>query len=446
MTKKLFGTDGIRGLAGQAPLTPWDSVRLGWAAGRVMHRKFPGENWRILIVRDTRQSGPMLLENLSKGFRQQGVDVFDGGVLCTPAVAHLVQAHRFHAGVVISASHNPPAFNGIKFFTPQGRKWPDEWESEVEKLFFGREKIKSLSNTLGHYISAEALAIDYERFLIKTLNGIGSFRKLRLAVDCSNGANYLMGPKLFKDLGARVYTLANKPTGKNINIHCGSQHTQKLARVVKKNKCHIGVAFDGDGDRVIFVDEKGNEVDGDFIIALLAKYLKKKKKLKNNKAVITVMSNLGLRKTLEKLKIRSVVTPVGDRYVSFAMRSHKAVLGGEQSGHIILGEHLLTGDGLLTALHVVSVMLEADQPFSKLISMMKKFPQVLLNIVVAEKKPINLVRGAPETIAKIEKELGSNGRVLVRYSGTEPLLRIMLEGPSEKQLHMYASEIASKFK
>jgi phosphoglucosamine mutase len=442
--RHLFGTDGIRGIAGRTPLAPKDVTLIGRAAGRVMRKKFPDETPRIIIVRDTRVSGPQIFKHLSDGLRAEGVDVYNTGVLCTPSVAHLVRAHRFHSGAVISASHNPPEFNGIKFFTGQARKWPNEWELEVEQLF--EKGIAGAPKLTGQLVEAGMLADDYKQFVLASLPAGIRFDQLRIAVDCANGANYVTAPSVLEELGARLYKFGVNPTGKNINVKCGSQHTEALSRLVKKNRCHVGVAFDGDGDRVIFVDEKGRTIDGDYVLALLSRRFKQKGLLKNNKTVITVMANLGLRKALAKLGVKSVVTPVGDRHVSQAMKMHKSVLGGEQSGHIILGEHLPTGDGLLTAVHVLAALVEDRKPFSKMVGWMEKFPQVLLNVTVKERVPLEKLPDVQKEIKSAEKILGEDGRVLVRYSGTEPLLRIMLEGPNKSMLEKFAANIATAVK
>jgi phosphoglucosamine mutase len=443
--KRLFGTDGIRGVAGKSPLTPKEVLSLGRCAGQVLREHLGRAKARVLAVRDTRWSGASILGQLARGLRENGVDVYDAGVLSTPSVACLVQSHRFNSGVVISASHNPPQFNGIKFFDSRGCKWPDVWERAVEDKFFSGkgEKKAALS---GSSIAADNLAEDYEDFLIESLGDEADFSGVRIALDCSNGANSAVAPDLFKRLGAEVHVMGAKPNGKNINVGCGSQHTEKLAELVRARRCHIGIAFDGDGDRVIMVDEKGGAVDGDHIIALLARALKKRRRLKNNMAVITVMANLGLKKALEKIGVRTVEVSVGDRYVSEAMRKHKAILGGEQSGHIILGEFLPTGDGLLTALQSVAVMRAEGKPLSALLGWMRKYPQVLHNLPVKERIPLPQLNGVTAKIGRIEKILGTNGRVLVRYSGTEPLLRIMLEGPDKKALQGYAVEIADSVK
>jgi phosphoglucosamine mutase len=442
---QFFGTDGIRGEAGRSPLTAKEVWKIGRAAGRVLKSKINSGPIRVVIVRDTRASGPSLLKNLSDGLREEGVHVYDAGVLCTPAVALLVKTHKFQSGVVISASHNPPEFNGVKFFSAQSRKWPDEWEGHVEKILLSKKKDKR-GPLKGEMVPADSLADDYAHFLIESLGAKYSLNGLRIAVDCANGANYKMAPTVLTELGAEVFTINHKPTGRNINVDCGSQHTHHLSKLVRKKKCDVGVAFDGDGDRVVFVDEKGHELDGDYLIALLAKVLKQKGRLRKNTVVATVMANIGFRKAVEKMGLRILTTPVGDRHVSDAMRKHGAVLGGEQSGHIILGEYLPTGDGLLTALHVLAAIKESKKPLSKMVGFVKKFPQVLFNLRVKERIPLESMDGVASHIRTIEKTLGSNGRVLVRYSGTEPLLRIMLEGPDEKKLNAYAQSIANLVK
>ncbi|OVE78245.1 phosphoglucosamine mutase [bacterium F11] len=441
--KRLFGTDGIRGLSGQYPLTPKEVYRIGLSAGMVLRDHYKDGPIRVLLVRDTRESGSSLGRMLTDGLRDTGVDVFDVGVLCTPSVAYLVQAHQFQSGVVISASHNPPEFNGIKFFTRQGRKWPDVWEEAIEShLTKTLKKPKGVEK--GRLIPSPQLVEDYESFLIKTLPHKLDLSKLRIGLDCSNGANYSVAPQILRFLGASVFVMGDKPTGKNINVRCGSQQTDRLGQLVRKKRCHVGVAFDGDGDRVIFTDEKGQVIDGDFIIGLLAKHLKSEKRLKNNKVVITVMSNLGLRMALVRLGVRIVETPVGDRYVSEAMRKNRAVLGGEQSGHIILGSYLPSGDGLLTALHVLAIVARARTPFSHIVGWMRKFPQTLVNVLVKERKPIPEMNGVQSKIDDIRNSLGQKGRILVRYSGTEPLLRIMIEGPTKKIIDQYASELVTE--
>lgn len=449
--KKLFGTDGIRGVAGRFPLTSSDVHLLGRAAGHVLKEKIPGKRCRVLAVRDTRVSGESLLKHLANGLRETGVDVYDAGVLCTPSVAHLVRAHRFDSGVVLSASHNPPEFNGIKFFNNLSRKWPDAWESEVEAKFerFSKQSARKTNSKFplgklpaANLVDAHSLQKDYEEFLLSTVGEAADFSGLRVAIDCSNGANSETAPDIFRQLGATIFVIGAKPNGNNINVGCGSQHTEKLSKLVREKKCHVGVAFDGDGDRVIMVDEKGNVLDGDHILAILAQHMKKTRALTNNAIVITVMANLGLKKALKKMGIRAVEVAVGDRYVSEAMKKEGAALGGEQSGHIILGNYLPTGDGLLTAIHVLAYLCEKKQPISKLAAAMKKYPQHLLNVPIKERIPVDLMPGVGPLVRKIEKTLGDNGRVLIRYSGTEPLLRIMLEGPDKNQVVKFANSIA----
>ncbi|MCG3205251.1 MAG: Phosphoglucosamine mutase [Elusimicrobia bacterium] len=383
-----------------------------------------------------------MAKRLAEGLRSAGVNVVDAGILSTPSVAYLVKARGFHSGVVISASHNPPEFNGIKFFTPQGRKWPDLWEQETEKKFFSKTKINFTQKT-GTWKQMDALHSDYEAFLSSTLREVPDFSSFRVALDCSHGANSHTAPHIFKRLGCQLFVMGARPNGSNINVGCGSQHAEKLAQLVKRKKCDLGIAFDGDGDRVILVDEKGTVLDGDHIIALLAKSFKERKILKNNTVVITVMANLGLKKALASLGIRTLEVSVGDRFVSEAMREKGAVLGGEQSGHIILGAFLPTGDGLLTALHVLSILKGKGETLSHLVSLMKKFPQVLLNIPVKDKTPLNRLPNVSQVVSRVEKSLKDMGRVVIRYSGTEPLLRIMLEGPVKKDLEVYARQIAT---
>lgn len=427
-------------MAGSSPLRPQDVLKLGRAAGRVLKSKVSAKNPRLLIVRDTRFSGPLISQKLTQGLRESGIEVYDAGIVSTPSAAYLVRRHKFHSGVVVSASHNPPEFNGIKFFDAAGCKWPDAWERLVEKYFVSESKLQR--STLGALVRAEPLAKDYENFLVASLGGNVDFSSFRLALDCSNGANSHLAPAVFRRLGAKIELIGAHPNGKNINVGCGSQHTEHLSKLVVKKKCHAGIAYDGDGDRVIFVDEKGKELDGDHILAILASYLKKKKLLRKNTVVTTVMANLGLKKALKEMGVRNIEVSVGDRYVSEGMRKHGAALGGEQSGHIIMGDHLPTGDGLLTSLHVLAAAKDQRRPFSSLASVMKKFPQVLLNVRIKERVPLDKLEGVSEKIGEIERILGDNGRVLVRYSGTEPLLRIMLEGPDKPKLDFYSGEIA----
>lgn len=444
---RLFGTDGIRGLARKFPLTSKDVFLIGLAAGRILRAHVKEKICRILGVRDTRWSGPFIWRSLTAGLRKSGVDVYDAGVLSTPSVAYLVQAHRFDSGFVISASHNPPQFNGIKFFNARGRKWPDTWEEATETLFknLSASAIKSTAgnNRQGALVPADSLADDYVQFLLDTLDPRPGLSRFRIAVDCAHGANSVLAPRILRQLGVQLFVRGNKPDGTNINIHCGSQHTEPLSQWVVKKRCQAGVAFDGDGDRVIFIDEKGSIVDGDHILALLARSLKRKGKLANSSVVITVMANLGLKKALAKMGIKAIEVPVGDRHVSAAMDLNGAVLGGEQSGHIILGHYLPTGDGLLTALHVLAIMAKENKPLSQLAGWMEKFPQILVNVPVKERRPIPQLNGVQSEIDRITGTLGANGRLLVRYSGTEPILRIMLEGPDADQLKGYAHNLAA---
>lgn len=446
MKNSLFGTDGIRGLSGKSPLTFQEVFSIGHYAGRVLKHKFPDQPVRIIGVRDTRASGRDLFRYLADGLRSNGIDVYDAGVLSTPSIACLVHAHRFHSGFVVSASHNPPQFNGIKFFNSHGRKWADEWEKEVEG-HFQHGKASPIKGPMGHLIDASDFSTDYEDFLIKTLDQAPKpaspvFSGIRIALDCSNGANSIVGPDVFRRLGAEVYVIGNNPNGHNINVRCGSQDLRALRSLVLRHKCSAGIAFDGDGDRVIMLDEHGGVVDGDHILVILSKWLKQNRQLRGNLLVVTVMANLGLKQILKKNGIHLLETPVGDRHVSESMRLHGAVLGGEQSGHIILGRYLPSGDGLLTALHIVMIMVKSDKALSSLAAEMKKFPQVLVNLHVKNKVPLERLPKVRREISDVEHALGNSGRVLVRYSGTEPLLRIMLEGPDKSVIERYARNIA----
>ncbi|MFN0117701.1 MAG: phosphoglucosamine mutase [Elusimicrobiota bacterium] len=442
---KLFGTDGIRGIAGKSPLSKKDVYYIGLAAGEVLRDHVKKGRPKILIARDTRLSGQWIEKMIAKGLQQKGIDVFSVGVISTPGAAHLVRSQKFHSGIVISASHNPPEFNGIKFFNASARKWPDVWEETVESLLFQWHKKPTppLKSSKDKLIKVEQLREVYESFLIDTLEGI-KLNGLKIALDCSNGASFLLAPRILGRLGADLHVIHARPNGRNINVGCGSQHTSDLEILVRKEHCHLGIAFDGDADRVIFVDEKGHSLDGDHIIAFLAGHLKESKALVKNKVVITVMANLGLKKALAAQKISCEEVSVGDRFVSMAMQKSGAILGGEQSGHIIMGQYLPTGDGLLTALQVLKYFKKTKLPFSHVSELIKKYPQVLMNLKVKKRVPLNELPAAHSCIKKIESELGSQGRVLVRYSGTEPLLRIMIEGPDKMQLHRYGSEITEK--
>ncbi|MGQ0644837.1 MAG: phosphoglucosamine mutase [Elusimicrobiota bacterium] len=437
--RKLFGTDGVRGVAGRWPLTDEFVRRLGWAAGRVLGRKSPGSR-PVLVVRDTRGSGPSLQRALSAGLRAAGRAVSDGGVLPTPAVAVLAPRRRCAAGAVISASHNPAEFNGIKFFSPDGTKLPDELELEIEKLALDGEPVSRGTAAEKKY---ERAADDYLVFLRSTWPRGLDLKGFSMVLDCANGSSGVVAARLFRSLGARVTVLSAAPDGKNINRNCGALHPGALAAAVRRLGADMGAAFDGDADRAMLVDEEGAVRNGDDVLLLAARYLKSAGRLPKNRVVVTVMANLGLRRALSALGIEALETSVGDKYVWQAMRESGAALGGEQSGHIIFREFLSTGDGLLTALQTAAIARASGRPLSCLASLVVRYPQVLLNVTVRERRPLDSLNGFSKSVQSVRDALGGNGRVLIRYSGTEPLLRIMLEGPRPAEIQAHARALAA---
>jgi phosphoglucosamine mutase len=437
--RKLFGTDGIRGVAGQWPLTPEYVRRIGHAAGTVLRERLGGRPRTLLVVRDTRASGPALLRALAAGLGAAGFRTLDGGVLPTASVAALVPRRRLAGGAVVSASHNPAAFNGIKFFGPAGRKLSDAVEHRIEARLFGGDAAPEGPARTARDARA---ASDYLAFLRGTWPSGRSLRGLSLVLDCANGAAYRAAPALFRSLGARVRTLADRPDGRNINRGCGALHPERLAREVLRRRADLGVAFDGDADRAMFVDETGAVRDGDSVLLAAARHLRARGRLPGGRVVVTVMANLGLHRALRALGLRAVETPVGDRYVWEAMERTGAALGGEPSGHVIFRRHLSTGDGLLTALQVLEAMVSSGRPLSALSALVVKHPQVLVNVPVKERRPLEGLREFRRGLAALERELGNAGRVFVRYSGTEPLLRIMVEGPDHAFVRRRAEDLA----
>ena len=433
---RLFGTDGVRGIANEK-LTPELAFRLGKAGAYVLGKSAPKA--KIIIGRDTRISGDMLEAALAAGICSMGVDVVKVGVLPTPGIAYLTGKNEVNAGVVISASHNPFEDNGIKFFDSRGFKLPDEIEDEIERhLEFTDFLDRPIGDKVGRIIGLENGPQAYASFL---KSQTPSLEGLKIVLDCANGAASTIGPQIFKELGAEVIPVFNKPDGTNINVACGSTHPETLAREVLKYQADIGLAFDGDADRVIAVDEKGNVIDGDYIMVICALALKEKGELANNAVVVTVMSNLGLHKALRKAGITVYQTKVGDRYVMEKMLETGAILGGEQSGHIIFLNHNTTGDGLLTGLKLLGVLKEKQAKLSELAAQMHRFPQVLLNVRVNNKERVMNNDFVKYKIEEVEAALGEDGRILVRPSGTEPLIRVMLEGPEQKLLEKLAEEV-----
>ncbi len=439
---KLFGTDGVRGTANTEPMTIETVLKLGKAASAILangkaHHKF-------VVGKDTRLSGYMFEMALTAGITSMGGDVILTGPFPTPGIAFLTTEIKADVGIVISASHNPYQDNGIKFFGPDGYKLSDTIEMEMEKLVLSESNIRPslpderigkayrLSDAAGRYIVS--LKHSFPKHL--SLSGI------RIVIDCANGATYKIAPTVFQELGATIAVISTSPNGKNINHNCGSTHPEFLLAAVKKYKADVGIAFDGDGDRAILCDEKGNIIDGDAILAMSAVEMKKEGRLKGNGVVATVMSNIGLELALKKEGIRLVRAKVGDRYVLENMLKEGYILGGEQSGHVIFGEYTTTGDGIITALQVLSLMVLFGKKLSEIAKIMDRYPQVIVNVKVSKKVPFSSIPEIEKTIQMVSNNLRDTGRVLVRYSGTEPVARVMIEGQDQKLIQTYASGIA----
>jgi len=438
---RLFGTDGIRGVANQYPMTPEMVVRIGRAVAAYLGN---ANNSAIVIGKDTRISGSMLESGLISGICSMGVDAMLAGIMPTPGVAFLAASLPASAGLVVSASHNPYYDNGVKIFGPDGYKLSDEIEQEIESYIMDdalAEKAGKIRETGKVQIVTEAEK-QYALFLKRSLPAGMNLSRLKIAVDCSNGATCKVAPQLFAELGADLEDFFTEPDGMNINADCGSQHPGVLAEKVIEIGANIGLAFDGDGDRLIAVDEKGDVLSGDQIIAICAKHMQQKGALKNNVVVSTVMSNMGLGVALGKTGISHVTTKVGDRYVMEEMLAQGAVLGGEDSGHTVFLDHQTTGDGMLTALKLIEVMLSENKPLSELRSVMTVFPQVLINVEVISKPQLETLPEIMDAIHAVEEKLKGQGRVLVRYSGTQPQCRVMVEGPTESETRRYCQQIA----
>jgi len=438
---KYFGTDGVRGLA-NGDLTPELTMEIGRAGAYVLAGNL-GKAPKILIGNDTRISADMLEAALVAGLCSVGAEIYKAGVAPSPAMAYLVRHYHMDAAVMLSASHNPMPDNGIKFFSSTGYKLPDEVEEEIEALLDKQDQIpRPTGEAIGRRLIVKDAVEDYVSFLMET---IGSLEGMRVALDCANGACCEAAPLVFKRLGAEVLPIHYKPNGVNINVDCGSTHMESLAAFVKANKVDIGLAFDGDGDRVLAVDENGELIDGDQIMAICALSLKQKGRLKNNTLVATVMSNLGLQNFCDKEGIRLKRTKVGDRYVIQEMKAGGYTLGGEQSGHIIFLDHNTTGDGILTGLQLVAMLKERGQKMSELSSIMTPLPQVLLGAKLKNKLKADVRENKKidEAIRDLEKRLEGNGRLLVRPSGTEPLVRVMIEGQNQDEIKKWAEELVS---
>jgi phosphoglucosamine mutase len=446
--RKLFGTDGIRGIANQDPMTAEMALRLGQAVAQ----KFRGTNrhGRIVIGKDTRLSGYMLESALQAGIVSAGADVMLVGPLPTPGIAFITSSMRADAGVVISASHNPYQDNGIKLFAADGFKLPDEAEVEIERqmevIGAGNQGARAAPDRIGKAVRIDDAVGRYVQFLKHAFPKEHTLDGIKVVVDCANGAAYQVAPQVFQELGAQVVELNVWPDGRNINHQCGALHPEFMAEEVRRSGAQLGVALDGDADRVMLSDEKGNVIDGDQLMAILGTRLLERQALPQQTVVATVMSNLGLERALSAKGGKLVRTAVGDRYVVEAMREQGLLLGGEQSGHIIFLDHATTGDGMVAALRILAVMVQEGRPLSELAEAMTRYPQVLLNFPVAKKRPFNEMPTVQKMIAKIEQDLGNEGRVVVRYSGTESKARVMIEGTDEAGIKAQADEIARTLK
>ena len=440
--KKLFGTDGIRAVAGQPPLDNRTIHAIGQALANILSRTTPHP--RVLLGMDTRESSESIAAILTAGLVAGGASVENAGVITTPAVAHLTHAHNFATGVVISASHNPWQDNGIKLFGPDGYKLPDATELAIEEEIFTQ-----LASSTGHSPLAtdyspqvnEADRTEYTRFLLAAVPGL-SLDNQRIVLDCANGAASAVAPQLFADLAGTVIITHASPNGRNINAGCGALHPEVVAAEVVQHKAALGITFDGDADRVLFADEHGKVVNGDAVLLLAARDLHSRNELANATVVATTMSNMGLEAALARSGIQMLRAPVGDKYVLEQMLSTGASLGGEQSGHILFSGRSTTGDGLLTALLVLDILHRTGKSLAELTSDLKTFPQVILNVKVREKKPLETIPTVAETIATAEAALQGTGRVVIRYSGTEALARVMIEAEDEHQMRHHAEAIA----
>lgn len=440
---KYFGTDGIRGKANVHPMSPDFVLKLGQVIG--LHFKGAYPKPRILIGKDTRRSGYMLEQALCSGICSVGVDVGFLGPLPTPGIAYLTRGMRACAGIVISASHNPYYDNGIKIFSENGFKLPDEIEAKLETMMERKSIVDSFPTEMeiGRAKRVDDAIGQYAVFLKEQFPKHLTLEGLRIVLDCANGAAYRVAPKVFEELGAELFIVGAEPNGRNINDQCGALYPQNLQEKVKLYKADMGLAFDGDADRLIVVDDKGETIDGDQILAICANYMHAKGRLKKAKVVATVMSNMGLDVALKNIKVDVIRTKVGDRYVVDEMRRGGYNLGGEQSGHLIFADSNTTGDGILAALHLLEISRETQTPVSSLKTCMEIFPQVLRNIRVSKKIPLDDLPDVKKSITHVERTLGKRGRVLFRYSGTEDIARVLVEGEDVTSIENLAADIES---
>ncbi len=435
--RKLFGTDGIRGVSNEFPLTPEMVQKIGIATGHYLKAKFPERKHKVIVGMDTRNSSGMITTSLISGLTSVGVDVINVGITTTPSISFLVKELSASLGIVVSASHNPFQYNGLKFFNSQGKKFSELEEASLELVIFNKFELpKAKPENIGIVLYREDLVDSY----IKTLERSGrNLAGLKIVLDCANGATYKIAPTVFQNLGGEVLVFNTEPDGFNINKGCGATNPDYVSEKVIEVKADVGFAYDGDGDRCIAVDEKGNVIDGDHILAILAKHFKEKT------VIATVMSNLGLEISLAEKGIRLIRVPVGDRNVSQKMEETGSKIGGEQSGHIILKDFMETGDGILTSVILASILKSSGKKFSEL-STVKKIPQKLKNIKVKEKKDLKSLKKVRESIEEANRALKGKGRVLVRYSGTEPLVRIMVESEDEGLIENVVKSITKAFK
>ena len=438
---KLFGTDGVRGRAGDYPLDHETIARLGAALVRSrVHLREASAAMRFVIGRDTRESGDWIGRELARGVRSQGAQVVSGGVIPTPAVAYVTRALGFDAGLVISASHNPFEDNGIKVFSGLGEKFSEALEREVEAIV--ADSAWSVGGSADEPVPAANVADAYISHTLRALPDPERLRGFELVVDAANGATCEVGPRVFREIGCAVDVIGDRPDGRNINLGVGSTHPERLAETVRRRNARMGVAFDGDGDRAIFVDHQGRVVDGDAVLLMCARHMRAGGRLAGDTVVATVMSNIGLELALRESGIELVRTAVGDKYVMEEMQKRGVSLGGEQSGHIIFSDHLFTGDGIATALNVLRVIADTGRELADLASELVTYPQTLVNVRVRERKDLSTVPAVADAMKRVEERLSGTGRLLVRYSGTEPLLRIMIEGKDQKEIQQWAGEIA----
>ncbi len=442
---KLFGTDGVRGIANIPPMTADTALAIGRAAAYVLRKTENRHRPRILIGKDTRLSGYLFENALTAGICSMGADVLLTGPIPTPAIAYIARSMRADAGIVISASHNPFQDNGIKLFSGDGFKIDDALEAEIEAVVADPTRMTDWPepDAIGRAHRIDDANGRYIEFCKRTFPQDLTLDGLRIVLDCANGATYQIAPIIFRELGADVFAIHHQPNGININDHCGSQHTEDLQAKVHEVRADIGLAFDGDGDRLIVVDEHSRVLSGDHLLAILARDLKASGALENDLVILTPMSNFGLRRALDGMGIRHLDAAVGDRNVLMLMQQQAAVLGGEQSGHIIFRNQHTTGDGIVTALQLLAVMRRSGQAISRLADVFTECPQVLINVPVARKPDLSGVPEIAGALAEAESTLGSDGRVLLRYSGTEAICRVMVEGPDALSVRTLAEGLAA---